>query len=128
MANYFKRYERKSFVLLILISAFLLAKAILATAFGLPNAGKWLGSFGLLLTITGVIQLEISGLFDKVIAHYVDDEKFPDGPPSYITREIIDNPDAPILSWLRNICFFNLRTGFWLIVVGTVAQILAVWL
>lgn len=128
MANYFKRYERKAFIVLSTLSSLLLAKAIYALAFGLPNSAKWLGSFGLLLTIVGVIQLEISGLFDKLVDKYGHEEKYPYGPPSHITREIVDDPDSHILSWLRGVCFFDLRTGFWLIITGTVAQIVAVWL
>ena len=89
---------------------------------------KWLASAGLLGTAAGVAQLEVSGFFDKIMVEYGDDEKYPYGPPSRVTREIIDNPDTPIRTWLRNALFFRVRTGFWLIVLGTLVQVAAVWL
>lgn len=128
MANYFKRYERKAFIILAFITILTVLKGIYIIIQGEPNVAKWIGTSGLLATVTGVVQLEISGLFEKIITHYTDEEKYPYGPTSYITREIIDNPDQPILSWLKYTCFFELRTGFWLIVIGTFLQIWAVWL
>lgn len=66
-------------------------------------------------------------MFQKLVEFYGDEQKFPYGPPSHVTRQIIDNPDRPFTTWLRNLCFFNVSTGFWLIVVGTVVQVVAVW-
>jgi len=48
-----------------------------------------------LATAAGVVQLEVSGLFQKIMDVYGDEEKYPYGPPSHITRQIIDNPDRP---------------------------------
>lgn len=127
MQNYFKRYERKSFILL---SAFTVGAGvfgIMGLALGWPISSKLLATSGLLSTVTGVVQLEISGLFERILNEYGNDEKYPYGPPSYITREIIDNPDHPIRTKLRNAAFFNTATGFWLIVVGTIIQMVAVW-
>jgi hypothetical protein len=89
---------------------------------------KWIESAGLIFDIAGVVQLEISGLFEDFLEKYGDDEKYPYGPPSHITREIIDNPDTPIRTWIRNTAFFEKRTGFWLLVLGFVFQITANWL
>jgi len=127
MQNYLKRYERKSFILL---SAFTVGTGlfgIIGLALGWPISSKLLATSGLLSTVTGVVQLEISGLFERILNEYGNDEKYPYGPPSYITREIIDNPDHPINTKLRNAAFFNTATGFWLIVVGTIIQVVAVW-
>jgi hypothetical protein len=44
------------------------------------------------------------------------------------TRQIIDDPDRPIRMWLRNIAFFNKKTGFQLIVLGGVLQLFSIWL
>jgi hypothetical protein len=127
MHNYFKRYERFAFVVLLLLTIGTGILGAYSVLFGLPSGGKWIGTAGLLGTVTGVVQLEVSGLFEKIITHYEDDKKYPYGPPSYITRAIIDNPDRPFATWIRNTCYLTARTGFWLIVVGTIAQILAVW-
>ncbi|HYA38202.1 MAG TPA: hypothetical protein VEI74_08065 [Candidatus Methylomirabilis sp.] len=128
MHNYFKRFERFAFVVLLLLTTCVGILGAYCTIGGFSNGVKWVGTSGLLATVTGVIQLDVSGLFEKILMHYGDAEKYPYGSPSYITREIIDNPDRPYASRLRNTCFFNARTGFWLIILGTMTQVLAVWL
>lgn len=128
MANYFKRYERFAFVILLLLTIAAASIGVWCVLWSLPASAKWIGTSGLLATVTGVVQLEVSGLFKKILNHYGDDdEKYPYGPPSYITREIIDNPDRPFATWLRNTCYLNGGTGFWLIVLGTMTQVVAVW-
>lgn len=123
----FKRFERQCFVLLLAATSSCAAVGLYLLFVGGVTAGKWLTSAGLLATAAGVVQLEVSGLFQKIMEFYGDEEKFPYGPPSHITRQIIDNPDKPFATWVRNKCFFNVRTGFWLIVIGTLVQVLAVW-
>jgi hypothetical protein len=126
--NYFKKYERAAFVLLFLLTLACGVLGVYCILAGSSKAAKWVGTTGLLATATGVFQLDVSGLFERIIDHYGNEEKYPYGPPSYVTREIIDNPDRLVSTWLRNICFFNARTGFWLIVFGTLIQVSAVWL
>jgi hypothetical protein len=91
---------------------------------------KWCGSAGLIFDIAGILQLEISGLFDRWLQKYGDTEKYPYGPPSHITRQIVDDldPDKPIRAWLRNTFYYDPRAGFWLLVIGFIFQIVAVWL
>lgn len=127
MTNYFKRNERKAFIVLLgaTVTAFLLGFYCLLTNWS--NGGKLLATSGLLSTIAGLVQLEISGLFKRIFDEYNDEKKYPYGPPSYITREIIDNPDTPIRTSIRNYVYFNTSTGFWLIVFGTLVQIAATW-
>lgn len=127
MGNYFKRYERVAFVVLLLLTIASAIAGVYCVLWALPTGAKWVGTSGLLATVTGVVQLEVSGLFEKILTQYGNAEKYPYGPPSYITREIIDNPDRPFSTWLRNTCYFNARTGFWLIVLGTMTQVVAVW-
>ena len=77
--------------------------------------------------LAGIVQLEISGLFERIIDKYGDVEKYPSGPPSHITRKIIDNPDTPIRTYVRNLPFYELKTGFRLIVIGCALQLAGVW-
>lgn len=123
-----KRFDRRAFVLLLAMTIAAAAIAAYSVAVSGPAAAKWTSTTGLLATVTGIVQLEVSGLFDKIFHRYLDEERYPGGPPSYITREIIDNPDRPFATALRNVCFFNMRTGFWLIVVGTLIQVGGTWL
>ena len=123
-----KSFDRTFFAALFLATFLSLALALSYLWLGEAVWIKWLASAGLLATAAGVVQLEVSGFFDKIMEEYGNDEKYPYGPPSRITRKIIDNPDTPIRTWLRNALFFRVRTGFWLIVLGTLVQVAAVWL
>lgn len=123
-----KSFDRRAFIALSLITLVTAALSLYYLTVDHAKAAKWLATAGLLATATGVVQLEVSGLFERILDHYGNAEKYPVGPPSYIAREIIDNPDSPIATRVRNVCFFNARTGFWLIVVGTLVQVFAMWL
>jgi hypothetical protein len=91
------------------------------------HPGRWLGSVGLMLDIAGIIQLELSGAFDWALEKFGNVEEYPGGPPSRIAREIIDDPDRPLRTWIRNTLFFEHRTGLKLIVGGFFFQLLGVW-
>jgi hypothetical protein len=109
--------------------AVLLAGALLSLVVApLGNGSRWVTAAGLMLDMAGIVQLEIAGLFDKIAAEYFDEARYPYGPPSHITREIIDNPDAPVRVAVRNTMFFNGRMGFWLLVGGFALQLLGAWL
>jgi hypothetical protein len=94
----------------------------------LLSRSKWLSTSGLLFDIAGIVQLEISGLFDKVFEQYNDVEQYPGGPPSNITRQIIDDPDRPLRTGLRNWLFFEHRSGFYFIALGCALQLAGVWM
>jgi hypothetical protein len=57
------------------------------------------------------ITRELSGLFDEWLNRCGDEEKYPHGPPSHITRQIIDNFDTPVRTWLRNKLFLRGARG-----------------
>jgi hypothetical protein len=107
----------------------LLAGALIClTLAPMGNPSRWVTSAGLMLDMAGIVQLEVAGLFDKIAAEYFDEARYPYGPPSRVTREIIDNPDAPVRTVVRNAVFFNARTGFWLLVCGFALQLIGAWL
>jgi hypothetical protein len=123
-----KKLDRIALIILLVASILCAIAGLLGTLALHHYAAKWLASSGLLLTMAGVVQLEVSGLFQDVMDHYNNEEIYPFGPPSYIAREIVDDPDSPTITWLRNSLFIHFRTGFWLIIIGTSVQIFAVWL
>lgn len=85
-------------------------------------------SSGILLGISGIIQLEITGLFDLILKEYGNDKKYPYGPPSYITREIIANPDRPYYEAIKSIMFINRKTGVLLIIGSGIVNLIATWI
>jgi hypothetical protein len=110
--------------------------ALLALASGLiigvrmawSSSGRWFSTAGLLVALAGLFQLDRSGFFTTLNREYLDQQKYPYGPPSYITREIIANPHTPIRTRIISIMFFHPRTGFHLIVWGAILQIISTWL
>ncbi len=122
------KMKRAGLVLALAAALLCLVVGIGALIVAHPWAAKWLASCGLLATVAGVVQLDVSGLFERVLAIVSDRASHPHGPPSSITRQLIDNPDSMVLQPLSNWLFAEPRTGFWLIVGGTLVQVLAVWL
>lgn len=102
---------------------------IVCAVVGIRNwSARWIESAGLIFDIAGIVQLEISGLFEKILDRYGDEKKYPFGPPSHITREMMDDPDRPVRAWLRDRMFYEHDTGFWLLVLGFAFQLWANWL
>lgn len=117
-----------------LLSALLIA-AIACTAVTLSSlhydcvpTAKWLNTASGFFGLSAIFQARSSGWFDSVLEFYGDAKKFPFGPPSHVTRQIIDNPDTPIRTWLRNILFFEARTALVLGIVSIVLWMVAAWL
>lgn len=109
---------------------FLLATAVMAVGWGVYDEtlrDKLLASSGLVLTIAGILQLEVTGFFERVHGAFQDEKNYPYGPPSYYVREMIDNPDRPIRTGAKNLLFFDRRTGAWLLIIGSILQLAAVW-
>jgi hypothetical protein len=61
---------------ILLIALLIGACLCLALAF-LWDRSKWLTSAGLMFDLAGLVQLEISGLFERIFDRYGDEEKFP---------------------------------------------------
>jgi hypothetical protein len=120
------RFEYRVLLVILLMSG--VACLILAGFYVKPDArGKWVNSAGLLFDVGGVVQLHISGLFDQIVSKYGDEAKYPYGPPSHITRRIIDDPDRPVRMWIRTNLFLEGNTGFYLLLAGFTFQLLGTW-
>lgn len=115
------------FLRLLYISSLLVA-VVFAVVFLLGlYKDESISSVGIMLVISGLLQLEVSGSITKIIAYYSNEEKFPYGPPSHVTRTIADNPDTPCRTILKNLFFHNPHTGLWLIVLGSLVQLVSLW-
>ena len=78
------------------VSSLVLAAAFLVLAALTTDISRWLNSAGVILELGGVFHLIVSGLFDWIVGEYCSEKKYPFGPPWYINREIIDDPDTPV--------------------------------
>ena len=92
------------------------------------NAKNWFDTSGQTLILAGLLQVETSGFLDAFLNIFNNEKKYPYGPPSSIVSEIIDDPSRPIFTWCRNTLFFNVRAGFWFLVIGSIIQIVVIWL
>lgn len=126
--GYIKRTEKQWFIALIVMAACVLIGLLYSVTHKSEIVTKLINTFALLLTLAGLVQLEISGVFEKLAEIFSDDEKYPSGPPSYFCREIMVSPDDDLIEKVKEQCFINPKTGFLLIVIGTVIQLIAVWL
>lgn len=122
-----KTFERALTVVLLIGSLASLAAAIWSHWANPGMTGRFYSTAGTLLQLAGLFQLEVSGLFSKLLETYGDDDRFPLGPPSSVTRFLTDNPDDTVFGRFRNRIFHEVSTGFWLIVAGTIVQIAGVW-
>jgi hypothetical protein len=91
------------------------------------STSKWITSAGLCFDMAGIVQLEISGLLRRILDRYWDPDAHPYGPPSHEIRDFIENPDTPVRTFFRRYAFFDVRTGFYLLLIGFALQLLAAW-
>ena len=68
---------------------------------------RWAGTVAGIAVCAAFFQFLTTKWIAAVVEEFDNIEKYPYGPPSYITRSIIDNPDAPIQSAVRNFLFFD---------------------
>lgn len=92
------------------------------------SSAKWIQSAGIFCALAALFQLEVSGLFDHWMERYGDEEQYPYGPPSHITRQIIDDPDAPLRMRIKNTLFFEKGTGFRLGLASAALNLVGVWI
>lgn len=131
MSGAFKSLERKLLVALLAATFAATVTALLSLLpciqLGSATSSDLFATAGLLAALTGFVQIDVTGFFEKLIEHYSNETEYPFGPPSRITRQIIDNPDRPIRTAIRNHLYFRPGTGFWIVIGGTALQIIALW-
>lgn len=97
-------------------------------AFSDPS--KWMNSAGLISDLTGIVQLEVSGVFEGLVAAALEHEKQTGNLPSRFVREIIATPDEDqtqfgrFEDWLKT----SPKAGVAFIALGCVLQLVATWM
>jgi hypothetical protein len=124
------KFKKSILIFLLICFMSLLVLSLIEMCFNKSNGVKFLNISALVLSLAGLVQLEITGLFEKVFNFYADEEKFPYGPPSHFTRELfeIKDPDRPIQTWLWSTTFQERNAGFLMLVVSVIIQIIGTWL
>ena len=119
--------DRLVLLLVLAIGATLFACSVFGYASGRIPGQKLLNSSSVALGLASILQLRVSGWFDAVISEFGDESKYPYGPPSYITRHIIDDPDHPFRTEVRNYAFFDANFGAHLAIVSLLLAMFAIW-
>lgn len=121
---------RKKLWLLIAAVVFVvsLVASVISLWWPLFSPSKLFSTASALAGLTALLQLDVAGIFEKLIVIYGDEEKFPYGPPSHITREVISDPDHPVSDWVNSKLFFDPGTGYWLAIVSLGLAVLGTWL
>lgn len=71
------------------------------------SPSRWAGTAAGIAVCSAFFQFQTTKWIEHIVQEYGDDEKYPYGPPSHVTRIIIDNPDQPRLSAIRNLLFYD---------------------
>lgn len=114
-----------------LVSFFVVLATILAIASPFFHLVKMLALAGLMFDVAGVIRLFMDEEWDELLEHYRDVTKYPNGPPSYVTRELFadSNVEVTIDTEEFDVArYYYYRRGFLLIIGGFLMQALAVML
>jgi hypothetical protein len=102
--------ERWAFLISLFAALGTMVVAILE--FGSELDQRWMATSSSLLGLSSIFQLRISGWFERFIETYSDIEKYPWGPPSHVTRELVREGELP--RWwrrLKRFSFSNPNTG-----------------
>lgn len=126
--NIFIRRTERS-VLRLLIFIIIPACIISYFLFGNP---KLLSTIVILLSLSGLIQLEICGLFEYMNYFKEELEKIYDESglaPSNLTRPIFEfyNPEPTWKAFITNNLYFNKRFGFSLLIFSGLLQLCIIW-
>jgi hypothetical protein len=80
-----------------------------------------------MIGLTGVVQIAISDFFSEIFRQLEEFDDCNKGLPSILVRQVIDDPDRPIKTKLRNVLFFSPKTGFWIVAISFLVEIAGVW-
>lgn len=120
--------DRRIFLVLLTAAIVCTVVAVSGVHYDYVPTAKWLNTASGLYGLSAIFQARASGWFERLLEKYGDGEKFPYGPPSHITREVIESPDTPIRTSLRNTLFAEPGTAIILAILSVVIAIIAEWI
>ncbi|WP_181165111.1 MULTISPECIES: hypothetical protein [unclassified Mesorhizobium] len=123
-----KRTSKAALILMLALTVVATGLAILSAWSGDPRTSKLFLTASTFAGIVAAVQLEVAGFFGKLFDEYSDGKKYPFGPPSHITREIIDHPDWALFAGIRDTLFFDTRFAFWIALLSFVLSLIGIWL
>lgn len=96
------------------------------------NSPKILSSLPVLLSLSGLLQLEVCGLFDYVTYLEKELKEIHDNTgcsPSNIARAIYEfnNPEPGIRGFINSQLYFNKRIGFYFLLIGGLLQLFIIY-
>lgn len=110
-----KRPQKITYLILLFLGFITFCIGIYGLFYGEEYAGKLLNISSSIVALSALLQLYISSYFSNALEKFLDVKKYPYGPPSYFTRETIDNPDKPFGSLIRSIIYFDTFTGAYIL-------------
>lgn len=124
-----KLWMRRALAACLTLMCVSLVLAAVSSGMGWPTARMVATSAGL-AGLAALLQLDVAGLFERLGKVYGDEQEFPFGPPSHVSRDLfaIDNPDQPLRSTVRRTFYTDTRTGLWLGAASIVLGTIAAWL
>ncbi len=97
--------------------------------YGSDDDQRWASSASAFAGLASVFQLRASGWFEKFAGHYGDIEKYPWGPPSHITQQLIKQQErSPLRSRFRHVFFSRPDLGAAFGIFSIILGLIATWL
>lgn len=114
-------------IFLLIIDLLILTLLIQSIILNSSKASQLIQTFGITLGLTGFYQVANSDFFGMILNKLQRADGISSSLPSHLVRQVIDNPDRPLRTKLRNLIFFEPKTGFYLIVLSFFVEILGIW-
>lgn len=116
-------------VLLIMLALTIVAVglAVWGACIGDPRTSNLFLTASIFAGVVAAVQLDVAGFFGKLFDVYSDTKKYPFGPPSQVTREMIDHPDWALSSGLRDTLFYDTRFAFWIAMLSFLLSLIGTW-
>ncbi|MDG4895583.1 hypothetical protein P9272_18595 [Mesorhizobium sp. WSM4976] len=122
-----KRASKAVLVVMLALTVVAIAFAVWGVISGDPRTSRFFQTASTFAAIVAAVQLDVAGVFGRLFDEYSDATKYPFGPPSHITREIIDHPDWMLFGGFREILFYDTRFAFWIAVLSFVLSLIGIW-